>query len=163
MMRSLVVVAVQLATALTLVAGTATAAPPATCTSGVTVFTTSTGDVSVTGNVTHFRNSGLAASYTSGFLSGYTATGSQNIERNDATERAVLEGQYVASGPAGTLTFQFTGSVDLATGAASGHFTVIDGSGAFSGFHWTGDVSAQLVSLTPPTFIGTNSGPCTSA
>jgi len=163
MMRFLAVVASLLAAAATLVAGTATAAPPVTCTSGVTIFTTSPGDVSVTGNVTHFRDSGVAGSYTSGFLTGYTFTGSQNIERNDATGRAVLEGQYVASGPAGTLTFQFTGSVDLTTGAASGHFTVIDGSGAFTGFHWTGDVSAQLVSLTPPTFIGTNSGFCTSA
>ena len=162
MMRFLVVVTALLTAATSLVAGTATAAPPVTCTSGATIFSTSMGDVSVTGNVTHFRDSGVAGSYTSGFLSGYTFTGSQDIERNDATERAVLEGQYVASGPAGTLTFHFTGSVDLTTGAASGHFTVVDGSGTFAGFHWTGDVSAQLVSLTPPTFIGTDSGFCTS-
>jgi hypothetical protein len=143
-------------------AGSATAAAPATCTAGVTIFTTSTGDVSVTGNVTHFQNSGVAGSYTSGFLAGYTLSGAQNIQRNDATGQAVLEGQSVATGPDGTVTVHFTGSIDLTTGAAAGHFNVVSGTGAFAGFHWNGDISAQLVSLTPPTFVGTNSGFCTS-
>jgi hypothetical protein len=162
MRRSLFALAAVVASAAASVAGSASAAAPATCTSGLTVFSTSTGVVTVTGNVTHFQASGVGGSYTSGFLAGFSFTGSQNIERNDATQNAVLEGQYVATGPSGTVTVHFTGTVDLTTGAATGHFTVLGGTGAFAGFHWTGDTTAQLVSLTPPTFVGTSSGFCTS-
>jgi hypothetical protein len=143
-----------------LAAGTATAAAPATCTAGLVVFTTSTGDVNVAGQTTHFRGSGVAGSYTSGFLSGYTLTGAQNIERNDATGHASLEGQYVATGPGGTVTVHYTGSVDLGAGTATGHFTTIAGTGDFADFHWNGDISAQLTSLAPPTFVTADTGLC---
>jgi hypothetical protein len=143
--------------------GAATAAAPSTCTAAVRIFTTSTGDVTVAGQTTHFQTSGVGGAYTGGFLSGYTLSGAQNIQRNDATGRAVLEGQYVATGPGGTITVHYTGTVDLTTGAATGHFTTVAGTGAFAGFHWSGDISAQLVSLTPPTFVGTNTGLCQSA
>jgi hypothetical protein len=143
--------------------GGASASAPATCSAGVVIFTTSAGDVTVAGDTTHFRSSGVGGYYTSGFLSGYTLAGAQNIERNDATGRAVLEGQFVASGPAGSITVRYTGSVDLSTGAAVGHFTTVAGTGAFVGFHWSGDIGAQLVSLTPPTFVATDSGFCSGA
>lgn len=150
------------AAAFLLPVGASAAAPP-TCTAGVTIFSTSTGDVTVAGNTTQFRDSGVAGSYTSGFLSGYTLTGTQNIERNDKTQRASLAGQFVATGPDGSITVRYTGSVDLTTGAAVGHFTTIAGTGAFEGFHWTGDIALQLVSLAPPTFVGTDSGFCRGA
>jgi hypothetical protein len=144
-------------------AGGATAAGPATCTAGLTIFTTSTGDVTTAGNVTIFRSSGVGGAYTSGFLAGYTLTGAQDIVRNDAGQHAVLSGQFVASGPRGTFTVRFTGRADLKTGAADGHFAVVSGTGGFAAFHWVGDITAQLVSLTPPTFVATDSGICTGA
>jgi hypothetical protein len=145
------------------VAGGAIAAPPTTCSAGVTIFTTSAGDVTVVGNTTHFRESGVGGRFTSGFLAGYTLTGAQNIQRNDAAGRAVLEGQFVATGPGGSVTVHYTGSVDLATGAATGHLTTVGGIGDFADFHWNADIDAQLVSLTPPTFVGTDSGFCHGA
>jgi hypothetical protein len=141
-------------------AGPAGATAPATCTSNLTIFTTSSGDVNVAGNTTHFRDSGVGGAFTSGFLAGYTLSGAQNIERNDAMAHATLEGEYVATGPGGTLTVHYTGGVDLTTGAAIGHFATVAGTGSFADFHWNGDVSAQLVSLTPPRFLGTDSGFC---
>jgi hypothetical protein len=140
--------------------GSATAAPPATCTAGLVIFTTNPGDVSVAGHTTHFRESGVGGAYTSGFLAGSTLSGAQNIERNDATGHATLEGEYTTTAPGGTLTIHYTGQVDLATGAATGHFTTVGGTGQFSDFHWNGDITAQLVSLTPPTFTATDSGFC---
>ena len=159
----LVLTTLAAAAAAFLAPGGAIAAAPATCTSGVTIFTTSTGDVNVAGSTTHFRDSGVAGTYTSGFLAGYALTGAQNIERNDATRQATLEGQFVATGPGGTLTVHFNGSVDLTSGAAVGHFATVSGTGDFDGFHWNGDISLQLVSLTPPTFVGTDSGFCHGA
>jgi hypothetical protein len=141
-------------------AGPAGATAPATCTSDLTIFTTGTGDVNVAGSTTHFRSSGVGGAFTSGFLAGFTLSGAQNIERNDAMHHATLEGEYVTTGPGGTLTVHYTGSVDLSTGAATGHFTTIAGTGAFASFHWSGDVSARLVSLAPPTFLATDSGLC---
>src|SRR4051794_31818557 len=160
MKRLLLAVAAALAAVSCLAAGSAAAAGPATCTAGLVILTTSTGDVSVSGNTTHFRGSGVGGQYTSGFLAGYTLSGAQNIERNDATGRGVLEGNFTASGAGGTLDVHYTGSVDLTSGAASGHFTTLGGTGQFSDFHWTGEIAAQLVSLTPPTFLATDSGFC---
>lgn len=159
MKRLFVTVAVLVAAAASSSAvGAATA--PATCTAGLVISTTSPGDVSVDGTTTHFRDSGVGGSYTSGFLAGYTLTGAQDIERNDAIRRGVLDGNFTASGAGGTLDVHYTGSVDLTTGVATGHFTTVGGTGQFSDFHWTGDVGAQLVSLTPPTFVATDSGFC---
>ena len=114
-------------------------------------------------DTTHFRDSGVGGSYTSGFLSGYTLTGTQNIEVNNASNRAHLEGRFVATGPTGSLTVRYTGRADLTTGAASGHFTTVGGTGSFAGFHWNGRIAAQLVSMKPPTFVATDSGFCHGA
>jgi hypothetical protein len=151
------------ATAAFLAPGAATAAAPQTCTSTGVVFTTSTGDVTVAGPTTHFQNSGVGGSFTSGLLSGYTLTGAQNIQRNDVTGRLAVEGSYVATGPDGTVTVHYAGVLDLTTGLATGHFTTTGGTGAFAGFHWSGDISGHLVSLTPPTTVATNSGFCQPA
>lgn len=142
-------------------AGTATAAALPTCTAGLTILTSSTGDVTTAGNITIFRSSGVSGTYTSGFLAGYSLTGSQDIVRNDAEHHAVLAGQFVATGPGGTFTVRYTGTADLTTGAADGHFAVVAGTGAFTAFRWIGDITAQLVSLTPPTFLATDTGICT--
>jgi hypothetical protein len=150
--------------AVLLAAGLAAAAgPPATCTAALTIATTSVGDVSTAGQVTHYRDSGVAGVYTSGPLAGYAFSGAQNIMVNNATNQSELQGQYTASGPGGALTISYTGHADLTTGAATGHFVATDGTGRFAGFHWEGDIAAQLVSLAPPTFLATDSGPCLTA
>jgi hypothetical protein len=138
----------------------AAAGPPATCTAGLTIATTSVGDVSTTGQVTHYRDSGVAGVYTSGPLAGYAFSGAQDIMVNNGTQQSELHGQYTATGPGGALTIRYTGHVDLTTGAATGHFVATDGAGQFAGFHWEGDIAAQLVSPAPPTFQATDSGPC---
>jgi len=138
----------------------ASAAPPQTCTAGLTISTTSQGTVSNTGQVTHFADSGVAGRYTSGFLAGYTLVGAQDIQLNNVTKKSELHGQFTATGPDGSLTIQYNGHADLTTGAATGDFVSVGGTGLFTGFHWTGKITAQLVSLTPPTFLATDSGPC---
>jgi hypothetical protein len=148
------------AAALAVGTGTASAAPPATCTAGLTIFTTSTGTVRTTGQVTHFEDSGVAGVYTSGFLAGYTLSGAQDIELNGANQTSQLHGQFVATGPGGTLTIQYNGHADLSTGAATGEFIAAGGTGSFAGLHWTGKITAQLTSLAPPTFVAIDSGPC---
>src|SRR5207237_5291070 len=140
----------------------ASAAPPQTCTAGLTIFTTSVGTVSTTGQVTHFADSGVAGQYTSGFLAGYTFSGAQDIMVNNVTQKSELHGQFTAVGPGGTLTIRYNGHADLATGAATGDFVSADGTGDFANLHWSGKITAQLVSLAPPTFVALDSGPCQS-
>jgi hypothetical protein len=141
-------------------AGPATAAPPAACTATLTIFTTTLGDVTTTGQVVHARDSGVGGAYTAGFLAGYTISGSQDIMVNQRTNQSELHGSYAATGPGGTLEIRYTGHADLNTGAATGHFETQGGTGQFAGFHWAGEIAAQLVSPTPPTFVATDSGPC---
>ena len=138
----------------------AAAGPPATCTAALTIATTSVGDVGTAGQVTHYRDSGVAGAYASGPLACYTFSGAQDIMVNNATQQSELQGQYTATGPGGTLTIRYTGHADLTTGAATGHFVATDGTGQFAGFHWEGDIAAQLVAAAPPTFQATDSGPC---
>jgi hypothetical protein len=141
-------------------ARSASAAPPETCTASLTILTTSIGDVTTTGQVTHFRDSGVGGVYTSGFLSGYTLSGAQDIMVNNVTQKSQLHGEFTAVGPGGTLTIRYNGHADLSTGAATGEFVTAGGTGEFEDFHWTGKITAQLVSLTPPTFVATDTGPC---
>ena len=148
---------------LLVVGTTAAASPPTTCTASLTIFTTSPGSVLTTGPVTHVRDSGVAGSYTSGFLSGYTFSGAQDIVLNNQTNESQLHGSFTATGPGGTLTIQYTGHADLKTGAATGHFVTAGGTGQFVHFHWTGMITAQLTGLQPPTFVATDTGPCHSA
>lgn len=136
------------------------AAPPATCAATLIIFTTSPGDVIITGQVTHARDSGVGGAYSAGFLAGYTISGAQDIMVNQRTSQSELHGSYIASGSGGTLTIAYTGHADLSTGAATGRFETHGGTGQFSGFHWVGEIAAQLVSLTPPTFVATDSGVC---
>lgn len=131
-----------------------------TCTANLTIFTTSTGTVRQTGPVEFFTNSGVGGSYTSGFLSGYTINGAQDIVLNTQTNQSVLTGQFVASGPGGTLTVRYMGRADLTTGVATGEFVATGGTGAFKRFVWNGSITAQLVSLAPPTFHATDTGRC---
>jgi hypothetical protein len=131
-----------------------------TCSAGVTIMTTSTGTVRNTGQVTHYQDSGVAGMYTAGFLAGYTFSGAQDIMVNNVTNQSQLNGSYTATGPDGTFVVHYTGTVNLNTGASTGHFAVQDGTGMFAGFHWAGGITAQLISLTPPTFVATNSGMC---
>jgi hypothetical protein len=168
-----VVARVRRALCLTLVAGAlpltaspaAAAGPPTTCTASLTIATTSTGTVRQAGAVQIFRDSGVGGAYTSGFLSGYSLSGAQDIVLNSATKRSQLNGSFVATSPDGksTLRVRYTGQADLTTGAATGHFVADEGSGALDGFRWTGTIAAQLVSQSPPTFTATDSGPCFSA
>src|SRR5919201_1192116 len=116
----------------------ASAAPPQTCTAGLTIFTTSPGTVTTTGQVTHFADSGVAGQYTSGFLAGYTFSGAQDIMLNNNTRKSELHGQFTATGPDGSLTIQYNGHADLTTGAATGDFVTAGGTGLFAGFHWNG-------------------------
>ena len=134
--------------------------PPTTCTADLIIFTTSPGTVTTQGQTTHFRDSGVAGQYTSGFLAGYTFTGAQDIVVNNNTNTSQLQGSFTATGPGGSLVIRYTGRADLSTGAATGHFHTAGGTGQFAGFHWTGDITAQLISQTPPTFRATDSGPC---
>lgn len=131
-----------------------------TCSATLTIFTTSTGTVTNTGQVTHYQDSGVAGVYTSGFLSGYTFTGAQDIMVNQVTNGSQLQGWYTATGPGGTLTVRYTGRADLNTGAATGNFQTAGGTGQFAGFQWAGNIQAQLISLTPPTFVSSDSGEC---
>jgi hypothetical protein len=163
MKRLLLVLTLLTTAAAFLTAGGALASPRATCTADLLIFTTSTGDVTTAGNTTIFHDSGVGGRYTSGFLSGYTLTGAQNIVLNNATQRGVLEGQFVATSADSSITVRYTGSVALGTGAARGHFATTSGTGAFANFHWIGDITAQLTSLTPPTFVATDSGFCLGA
>jgi hypothetical protein len=112
------------------------------------------------GPVQIFTNSGVGGVYTSGFLKGYTINGAQDIVLNTSTNQSVLTGQFVASGQGGTLTVHYVGRADLNTGAATGTFVARGGSGSFKNFVWHGNITAQLVSATPPTFNATDSGPC---
>src|SRR5690349_11313874 len=83
--------------ALAVGAGAAPAAPPATCTAGLTISTTTLGTVRTTGAVTHFADSGVGGTYTSGFLAGYTLAGSQDIVVNNVNEKSELHGEFVAT------------------------------------------------------------------
>src|SRR5262245_31359813 len=77
-------------------------AAPATCTAGLTIFTTSTGITRQAGDVTVFRGSGVGGQYTSGELQGYTLSGAQDIILDRATGQSELAGSYVATSPDGT-------------------------------------------------------------
>jgi hypothetical protein len=136
----------------------AAAAPPPTCTAELVIFTTSPGVESQTGPVLHFRDSGVGGQYTSGFLAGYTLVGAQDIQLNTRTNGSELQGQFVATGPGGSLAIAYTGHADLNTGAATGHFHTTGGTGQFSDFRWEGDITAQLIG--PATFHATDTGPC---
>ncbi len=165
MRRKLIATLAAAASVAALAAGThsASAAPPQTCIAGLTIFTTSVGSVSTTGQVTHFSDSGVGGSYTSGFLSGYTLSGAQDIIVNNVTNKSELHGQFTAAGAGGTVTIRYNGHADFSTGAATGEFVTTGGTGDFANFHWTGKITAQLVSLTPPTFVATDTGPCHSS
>src|SRR5688572_3503860 len=113
MRRKLVSVLAAAASVIALAAGTASAAPPQTCTADLVIFTTSVGSVSTTGQVTHFRESGVGGSYASGFLSGYTLSGAQDIVVNNVTQRSELHGEFTAVGAGGTLTLRYNGHADL--------------------------------------------------
>lgn len=145
-------------TALAWHAGPAAAAT--TCSAGLTIFTMSVGTVTTTGPIEHFSDSGVGGQYTAGLLAGYTLSGAQDIMINTVTNQSQLHGSYTATGPGGGLVVRYTGHADLTSGVATGHFETAGGTGQFASFHWAGDISAQLVSLAPPTFIATDSGPC---
>ena len=113
--------------------------------------------------MTHYRDSGVGGSYTSGPLAGYTISGAQNIMVNNVTHRSELQGSYTASGPGGSVVISYTGHANLTTGMATGNFETHSGTGDFATFHWEGSIDAQLVRLTPPTFLATDSGFCHSA
>ena len=138
------------------------AAGPATCTADLTIFTSSPGTSRPAGPVTVVRDSGVGGQYTSGFLTGYTIAGAQDLIVNSQTNRSQLHGSFVATSPdkGSTLTIRYVGQADLTTGAATGTFSSTRGTGTLSGFHWTGDITAQLVSANPPTFKATDSGVC---
>ncbi|HBY92766.1 MAG: hypothetical protein M5U01_03705 [Ardenticatenaceae bacterium] len=146
-------------------AGTTVAAgPPTICTADLIIFTTDPGAATTTGQVTHFRESGVAGWYTSGILNGYTFSGAQDIMVNNKTHTSQLQGSYIATGPDNnSLTIRYTGHADLLTGIATGHFVTAGGTGAFANFHWEGEIAAHLISLTPPTFETTDTGPCHAA
>jgi hypothetical protein len=138
----------------------AAAGARAICTADLLIFTTSPGVVSNTGNVTHFRDSGVGGGYISGFLAGAPIAGTQDIELNNATQQAQLKGSFVATRPAGTLTISYTGHADFTTGTATGHYVTVDGTGQFADFHWEGGINARLIG--PAAFHATDSGPCHS-
>jgi hypothetical protein len=134
-----------------------------TCSANLTIFTTSAGTVTAAGQTTHIENTGVGGMYTGGFLAGYTISGAQDIAINNAINAAQLHGIFVATGSGGTLTLRYNGHADLNAGAAEGDFVTAGGTGQFASFHWTGTVTAQLISLAPPTFLAVDSGPCHSA
>jgi hypothetical protein len=162
--RTVAALALALSTSV-LAAGRAAAAPPApigTCVAGLTIATTSTGTVRQAGAVTLFDDSGVGGQYTSGFLAGYTLSGAQDIALNSQTNQGKLIGSFVATSPDGksTLRVRYTGNADLVTGAATGHFRADGGTGKLAGFRWVGDITAQMTSFSPPTFVATDSGVC---
>jgi hypothetical protein len=140
----------------------AAASLPSTCTGALTIATTSTGTVKTAGDIEIFQDSGVAGRYSSGPLAGDSFAGAQDIILNTATGQSELHGSYVVSAPgtAGTVTVRYTGHADLTTGRATGNFTANQGTGSLAGFVWVGTISAQLISLTPPTFTSTDSGFC---
>src|SRR5438270_3037067 len=98
-----------LAVSLTVLSGAVVVRPAAaagaatTCTASLTIFTTSPGTVTTTGQVTHVRDSGVGGQYTAGFLAGYTLRGSQDIMVNNVTNHSQLQGTYTATGPGGDV------------------------------------------------------------
>jgi hypothetical protein len=142
------------------VAPVAAAAPVGTCTATLTIFTTSPGTVQQAGPIQVFTNSGVGGRYTAGFLAGYTISGAQDIVLDTSTNQSVLTGQFVASGSGGTLTVRYVGRADLNTRLATGQFVASNGTGTFKDFVWEGTINAQLVSMSPPTFTATDTGPC---
>lgn len=150
-------------TSMALVRPAAAASALTTCSASLTIFTTSTGTVTIKGPVEHVRDSGVGGQYTAGVLAGYTLSGAQDIVINTVTNQSQLHGSYTATGPGGSLVIRYTGHADLSSGRATGHFETAGGTGQFASFHWAGDISAQLVSLTPPTFLAMDDGPCEGA
>lgn len=140
--------------------GAEAAGPPSACSGSLTIFTTSVGTVTASGPVTHYRGSGVGGAYTSGPLASYTLSGAQAIMVNSVTQQSELQGAYTAVGPGGSVVVRYTGHANLATGIATGHFETAGGTGDFAAFHWEGAINAQLVSMTPPTFLAADSGPC---
>lgn len=136
------------------------AGPAATCTADLQIFTTTIGNVRTAGPITFFRDSGTAGQYTSGFLSGYALSGSQDIMLNTSTGQSQLHGSFTVSGPDGTLTIRYTGHADTTTGAATGHFVTAGGTGAFADFHWSGSITAQQPVVGVPFFNATDTGTC---
>lgn len=135
---------------------------PATCTGTLTIFTTSVGTVRTAGDVSLFQNSGVAGRYSSGPLAGDSFAGAQDIVLNSATKQSDLHGSYLVTTPdqSGTLTVRYVGHADLNRGKATGTFVANQGTGSLAGFAWAGTINAQLVGLTPPTFVSTDTGVC---
>jgi hypothetical protein len=155
---------VALALAVAALGGSTSAmAQDATCQTPFRVFTdpANPGTQTVRGPITFVRDSGILGTYGGdGRFAGFAIDGLQDLTINGATNRVRVRGGFTATSPDGGSTFfvRYTGEVDLATGAATGHFVAKDGTGALAGFHAVGTIQAQLVG--PATFDGVDIGLC---
>jgi len=84
--------------------------------------------------------------------------GTHDLIINSRTMTAEVEGQIVGGIANNTLTTDFVGHIDYATGAVTAHTVTISGTGFFANFHGEGDGTGQFIA--PSTVTGSGSGPC---
>jgi hypothetical protein len=135
---------------------------PTICVADFIIGITTPGNVTSNGATTHADQSGVGGGFSSGFLAGYTFDGLMDYVIDHETNTAQLNGSFVATGPGGTITLPYKVHADLNTGAANGRFYSNGGTGEFANYRWSGDISAQLINPSPPTFQSTATGPCRS-
>jgi hypothetical protein len=95
-----------------------------------------------------------------GRFAGYEIRGVMDNIVNTASGMARVQGQFVATSPDGnsSITVWYTGQVDFGAGMATGHFTVLDGTGDDAGYRAAGTLSGTVVG--PATLDGVDVGLC---
>lgn len=140
----------------------ATHAAPSTCTATIRISGTDFGTVVVTGNQEHYHGFRVAGSYESGVLTGASFTGTQEVRENLVNGRATVQGTWLATDAASTLTTRYATTIS-GSGDVRGAFSARDGTGTLADAQWNGTIRGQLVSLDEqglPTYAATLSGPC---
>ena len=131
---------------------------PATVRSAGTDF----GTVVVTGNEIPYHNFHVAGSFDGGMLARSTFTGTQQVRQNQINGRATVQGSWLATRPAGTLTTRYHVTI-AGRGQVTGSVTTHAGPGALADAAWAGTFRGQRVGLDEqglPTYLVTLSGPC---
>ncbi len=139
------------------------AAAQANCQTPFLVFTdpANPGTTSQSGDIAVARDSGLLGAYRGdGRFAGYTIDGAQDAIVNTATGMARVQGEFVATSPAGgsSITVSYTGQVEFGAGMAQGNFVVVDGTGNDAGYRASGTIEGTVVA--PATLDGPDIGLC---
>jgi hypothetical protein len=146
-------------------ASSAVAQEAAPCQSEGIIQVTASGTSNVVGQggVTIVGDNEFSGGYTTGTYTGFRLTGAQDATIDAATGEADLVGTRTASDPAGSgwFTLRFEGTVSLATGIGSAHFSVVDASAAYDGLIGReGTVDAVQIASGPTTFEIVDRGLC---